>query len=389
MRPWFRTIAVVIGAAVFVTAFIWLLRTHGPLAPVSVETATVTRADVAASVFGIGVVEARLAYSVGPIQPGRVLRVLVDEGEAVTAGQLLAEIDPLDLDQRVQGAASAEGRARQAIQVAEAQAAEAASRARLTARNRDRDKGLYDSRVISESAQEASQHEALAAASALAAARANVLAAEQELARVEAEVQAVRRVRDSLELISPVDGVVVTREAEPGSTVVAGQTVLRLVAPSSLWVRARVDQARAGTLQVGQPATIVLRSSPEVARPARVARIEMQSDAVTEERIVDVSFDQPPADLFLGELAEVTVTQPPLVAALTLPSAAIAYVRGEPGVWQAVEGHARFTAVSVGRHSHDGVSQVVSGLAEGDRVVVHASALLTDGARVREQKVRP
>jgi HlyD family secretion protein len=389
MKSRARTIAYILAAASFVAAFAWLLRTHGPLAPVNVAMGTVTRADVTPSVFGIGVVEARRAYAVGPIQPGRVSRVLVDEGEVVAAGQLLAEIDPLDLDQRLLGAASAEGRASQAVHAAEALAKEAASRASLTGRNRDRDLGLYEGRVISEAAREASAHEALAAASALAVARANVQAATKDLARVRADLQAIERVRDSLKLVSPVDGVVVAREAEPGSTVVGGQAVLRLVEPSSLWVRARVDQARAGALREGQPATIVLRSSQDVDRPGRVARIERQSDPVTEERIVDVSFEPRPEDLFLGELAEVTIAEPSLVDALTVPGAAVAQVAGETGVWRVVEGQARFTTVQVGRRGRTGEREVLSGLAEGDRVVVHSSALLKNGTRVREQPVRP
>ncbi len=95
-----------------------------------------------------------------------------------------------------------------------------------------------------------------------AAARANAAAVKQDVGRVDAESQGVGSVRDSLRLVSPVDGVIVSREAEPGTTVVAGQAVVRVVAPESLWVRARVDQSRAQGVQVGQPASIVLRSAP-------------------------------------------------------------------------------------------------------------------------------
>jgi HlyD family secretion protein len=78
-----------------------------------------------------------------------------------------------------------------------------------------------------------------------------------------------RPAAQSLKLLSPIDGVVTAREAEPGTTVVAGQAVLRLVDPAQLWVRARVDQARAEGVQVGQAADIVLRSAPGVPCRAR------------------------------------------------------------------------------------------------------------------------
>ena len=70
-----------IGTLAFLAAFVWLLTTRGPLAPVGVEIATVTRADLSPAVYGIGTVEAQHDYAVGPIQAGRVLRVLVDQGD--------------------------------------------------------------------------------------------------------------------------------------------------------------------------------------------------------------------------------------------------------------------------------------------------------------------
>jgi len=383
-----KLIAVVAGAVLFVAAFFWLLTTRGPLAPVGVQTARVVRADLSPSVFGIGTVDARLAYAVGPIAPGRVLRVLVDQGEVVKAGQLLAEMEPVDMDRRVQASQSAGSRSRQGVQVADAQVAEAASRAQLAQLNRGRDRELFKQQVISKQALDQSSQAAEAAEAALAAARANAAAAKQDVQRVDAESRGVGSLRDSLRLVSPVDGVIVSREAEPGTTVVAGQAVLRLVVPESLWVRTRVDQSRAEAVQVGQPASIVLRSARDnAAMPGRVARIEMQSDPVTEERVVAVSFEPPPARLYLGELAEVTIRLPVEPGVLVLPSAAIAREGSQTGVWQAVNGRARFKPVGIGSQGQAGVAQILTGLSEGDSIIAYSSALLGNDVRVREQKV--
>ncbi|MGB9129652.1 MAG: efflux RND transporter periplasmic adaptor subunit, partial [Thiobacillus sp.] len=189
---------------------------------------------------------------------------------------------------------------------------------------------------------------------------------------------------NSLKLVSPVDGVVTGREAEPGTTVVAGQAVLRLVDPAQLWVRARVDQARAEGVQVGQPADIVLRSVPGVALPGRVVRIDLQSDALTEERIINVAFDPAPAQLYLGELAEVTIRLPGAQQVLTVPRAALAQHNGKVGVWRIEQGRARFHPVQPGMQTAERV-QIVSGLDAGDRVIAYSSKQLDDGMRVREQ----
>jgi HlyD family secretion protein len=387
MKSRTKLIALIAGGALFVAAFFWLFTTHGPLAPVAVQIGSVVRADLDREVFGIGTVEAQLAYVVGPIAPGRVLRVLVDQGDAVQVGQLLAEMDPVDLDRRLQAARSSGERARQAIQMADAQVAEAMSRAKLAGINRDRDRLLFEQRVVSQQALDNSASEAERAEAALAAAIANAEAARQEATSAEAELQGLGRQRDALKLVSPADGIVVAREVEPGTAVVAGQAVLRLIVPESLWVRARVDQASAQGLEVGQPASIVLRSAMDAPLPGRVARIELLSDPVTEERVVNVGFVEPPARLYTGELAEVTIRLPGKPGVLTLPSAAIVHQGGRTGVWQSVNGRARFEPINVGDQGKGGIAELLTGLDEGERIVVYSAAPLKPGTRLRQRQL--
>jgi len=383
-----RTLFLIAGAVAFIAAFVWLLATSGPLAPVGVETATATRADLSPAVYGIGTVEAQNDYSVGPIQAGRLLRVLVDQGEPVKVGQLLAEIDPVDLRQRAEAASSSAARARQAAQAAQAQVTEADSRARLAQTNSERYQALYRQNFVAKEMADSRRHEASAATAALAAARANATGALREIGRAEAELRGIDQLRQSLQLVSPIDGVVTAREAEPGATVVAGQAVLRLVDPARLWVRARVDQARAQGVQVGQAADIVLRSVPGASLPGKVVRVDLQSDAVTEERIVNVAFDPAPAQLYLDELAEVTIRLPGLRDVLTVPRAALAQFGGQTGVWQLESGRARFRPVEPGMQTAEQV-QIVSGLQAGDQLIVYSAKQLDDGVRVREKQLTP
>ncbi len=387
-KPGKRTLLLALGALAFIAAFVWLLTTRGPLAPVGVEIASVTRTDLSPAVYGIGTVEARRAYAVGPTQAGRLLRVWVDQGDRVRTGQLLAEIDPVDLLQRGEAAASATARARQTAQAAQAQVAEAESRVRLAQANHARYQALVKQGFVAQEMADSRRNEAAAAEAALAAARANASGAQRDINRAEAESRGIQQVSNNLKLLSPIDGVVTAREAEPGTTVVAGQAVLRLVDPGQLWVCARVDQARALGVAVGQAAGIVLRSTPGAAMPGKVARIELQSDAVTEERIIDVAFDPPPAQLYLAELAEVTIRLPGARNVLAVPRAALAQFKGQTGVWQVVDGRARFQPVQPGVQTAEQV-QIVSGLSAGDNLVVYSAKQLDDGVRVSEQRLKP
>lgn len=88
-------------ALAFLVAFGWIVTTQGPLAPVRVTLDTARAMRLERTLFGIATVEARRSYSIGPTLAGRVARVLVDQGDAVAAGQLLAEMEPVDLDARI------------------------------------------------------------------------------------------------------------------------------------------------------------------------------------------------------------------------------------------------------------------------------------------------
>jgi HlyD family secretion protein len=377
-----RRWAITAAALVVLAGFGWIVATQGPMAPVRVTTARAELAELAPTVFGIGTVEAHRSHVLGPTAAGRVLRVLVDEGERVAAGQLLAEMDPVDLELRVDAARAAQARALQGTAAAQAQLAEAGSRSRLAAATVSRYEQLHAQRFYSGDAVEAKRHEAQAAAAAEQAATASLAAAQAEARRVAAELDAVQRQRGQLRLLAPADGVVAARHADPGTTLVAGQPLLTVVDPAGLRLSARIDQARAGGIAVGQPATVVLRSRPGAALAGRVERLGWVADAVTEERIVEIAFDETPVGISLGELAEVTV-QLPRVAALAVPSAGIRRAEGGAAVWRYADGRAKRQAIAVGAADAGGRTQVVSGLAEGDEVIVHSGQPLAEGLRVK------
>jgi len=96
-----RVALMVAGSVVLLTAIGFIAFRMGPLAPTKITVSQVKTESLTPSVFGIGSVEARQSWLMGPTVAGRVLRVHVDVGQEVKAGQLLAEMDPVDLDQRL------------------------------------------------------------------------------------------------------------------------------------------------------------------------------------------------------------------------------------------------------------------------------------------------
>jgi HlyD family secretion protein len=376
--------AVLVTAAIGLAMLLgWLVTSQGPLAPAKVTVAKVVQGPVLAETFGIGTVEARRSYAVGPTVASRVARVLVDQGDIVKAGQLVAELDPVDLGERLVSGQLAAERALSTIRGAEAQLAEARSRAQLAASSARRYGELRAQGFVSQEAVDARVHEANAAKSAVDAAAAELTAAQRDRERALADAAAVGKLRAQTRLVSPVDGIVSGRLVEPGTTLVAGQAVVQVIDPATLWIRARIDQAQAGGVRVGRPAEIVLRSDASRVHRGQVERVDWVSDVVAEERIVNVGFATRPEAVSIGELAEVTIRTAELPDVRSVPAAAVKRIDREEGVWQVAAGRAVFRPVKVGVTTLDGRSQILDGLDVGDEVVVHSERRLQQDAKVK------
>jgi len=369
------------GVALLI-AFGWVATKSGPLAPIRVTVTQVVKGDVAPSLFGIGTVEARRAYLIGPIAAGRVGRVLADVGDAVKGGQLLAEMDPVDLDKRVAAAAAAVERGRSAVATVQAQMNDARSRLDLAASEAKRYIDLVKDNFVSQSVADGKLQQQQSAQAQLGAAESALASARQDLVRLEAEREAARQLRGNIRLLAPVDGVVTARDAEPGTTVIAGQSVLKLEDSTSLWVTARLDQGRSAGLRVGLPAELTLRSTPGKPLAGKVVRVEPISDSVTEERIAQVAFDRLPQEVSTGEMAEVTLQLPAIRDVLIIPNASLRYRGAQSWVWLREDGHLRFAPVKTGAEGLDGKVQIVEGLKAGDEVVVYSERELKDDSRI-------
>ncbi|MCX7173641.1 MAG: efflux RND transporter periplasmic adaptor subunit [Proteobacteria bacterium] len=369
-------------AALLFLSVLALIR-NSPMVETKVTVAPATQADLTPEIFGVGTIEARRAYLIGPTLASRVTQVLVDQGDAVKTGQLLAALDPIDLDERFDSAGSAKQRATSAAEGAEAQLREAASRHAVAAASATRFRELRQQGFVSQEATDAKQHEANAAVAAREAAQAALTAARRDVARLDSDRAGIAKQRAQYRLKSPIDGLITSREAEPGSTVIAGQAVLRLIDPASLWIKARIDQGRAAGIALGQPVQILLRSRPGQIFPGKVARIDAVSDSVTEERLVAITFDNPPTDISIGELVEVTIRLPSVRNAVTIPTAAIRHIQQQSGVWRIEDGKARFVTIRTGVQTLAGQTQVLEGLAAGVTVIHHTVQELKGGERVR------
>jgi RND family efflux transporter MFP subunit len=364
-----RALALLAVVVPLVALLAYVALRSGPLAPVAITVTTVESRALTPALFGIGTVEARYTYKIGPTLAGRVQRLDVQVGDVVQAGQVLGEMDPVDLNDRIRSAEAALKRSEAALKEAQARQVYAQTQAR-------RYEQLLAAHSTSEEALANKRQEEQIANAALAGAR-------EEITRLRAEMAALEAQKTNLRLMAPAEGLVVSRDVDPGTTVVAGQAVVEVISPDSVWINTRFDQVSAAGLAAGLPASIVLRSRSGEVLAGRVLRVEPLADAVTEETLAKLSFDQLPKPLPpLGELAEVTVALPAQPSAPVIANAALRQVNNQLGVWQIDQDQLRFTPVTLGVADLEGYVQVRSGLKVGDQIVVYSENTLSTRSRV-------
>jgi HlyD family secretion protein len=269
------------------------------------EPAPIAYGEVEVRVAGPGTVQARVAVTVSARVAGQVMRLHADHGDPVKRGQLLAVLD--DRESAAKRAAAAAARESVARSIAAAEASVAKAQADLElARNRShRDGKLAEAGFISPAAHDASALGMRGAEAALANAVALLAARHAEARVVAEEARYVEAQWSHTRVHAPLDGLVIQRAVEEGSTVGPGGALFRLVDPATLWIAARIDEALVGRLEEGMPARIRLRSGEE--HTGRVARISRLSDAATRELEVNVAFDAPPARFSIDQEAQVSI----------------------------------------------------------------------------------
>jgi len=369
--------------------FAWVALRSGPLAPVNVTVVQVEDRAISPALFGIGTVEARYTLRVGPTAAGRVSMVAVDVGDIVKEGQLLAQIDPIDLDQKIEAAAGGSARSAALEQAAVAQIADATARVALAQSQAARTEILKEGGWVTDAMVDQRRQELAGARASLAAAHANRNAAGQDRGRLGAERAALVQQKANLRLVAPHAGLVVRRAVEPGTTVVAGQAVIEIIDPSQLWINVRFDQTQSAGLAAGLPVRIALRSRPQSQVSGTIERVEPMADALTEEVLAKAQFSLAEGLPSIGELAEVTVALPARARTPAIPNAAVHRVDGQVGVWVIRGGDLEFVKVKIGVQNLEGWVQILDGLETGEQIILHSAKALSESSRFSIVKSLP
>jgi len=378
--------AIVIPAALILTSFFsWYIF----FSPLTVSIAPI-EINVREQVYGLGVVGARVQSNVGFKVAGVLVELKADQGDRVRAGQMLARLDARDIEAQLALARGGVSQARASIEKANADVLSANSNRANADAIAARRAALVKNGYASVEETQTTDTAARVAAANLASAQSGLTVAEAGLQSAEAQQAFAEVTLSYYTLYAPYDAWVVSRNLELGSAFnpissgQSGQNVFTLVAAHTIWAVSYVDERLAGQLRVGQRAEIVLRSDPNKRFPGHVERIEIQSDPINEERLVDVSFEQVPPDIHLAEQAYVYITTNTLPRAVMVSPTDVSDLHNGRGmVWTVEDGRLARCQVTIGPPLLDGRLPIRDGLPTNAAVVTAPASGLRIGRAVR------
>lgn len=367
-----------------------------PEAPtVNVPLARVSKSSMNNFYEATGTVRAKSTTEVSANTMGRIVALRVAEGDVVTRGQLIVEIDSRETQTQQRKAFAGLEEARAALveidrnaSAANAAVKTAESQRELAEQTFARFKELYERRSASGQEFDEAKSRLKTATSEVDRAKLNVealISKKQQInARIrqaQADIDSTKVYEDYSRITAPVSGVVVRKYVEQGAIAAPGVPLLSIEDNSQFRLEAAVDESKLALVRIGERAGVRIDALGAGEFYGTVAEITPSADATSRSSIVKI--DLPPnAQLKSGLYG---AAQFPLAAKESISIAQSALVmRGQlSGVYiVTADGTAQFRIVTTGSTS-DGAVEILSGLAEGDEYVSADAARVTEGARLK------
>jgi len=366
--------------------------------PVTVRVRSVNLMDKQITIPASGSVEAKEMVALPFQVAGRIARVLVEEGAAVSAGQLLAELDPRDYQFGLQAATAQAAAAKASLDKAEAGARQqevAQAKANLDRWTDEytRMKSLYDKQSLApadfkkiEAAYVAAREQYSLAVEG--ARKEDKAAARDLLDQARAQEGLARKNLSETKLASPIAAIVVRKDVNPGEVVSSGRPAFILMVLNPVKVRFGVPEAEIGRVKLGQKVAVQIPSLAGRAFTGTVEMVGYAADPQSRTFPVKAVVPNPGLVLRAGMVAEASILTDAKVQALTVPGESI--VRDPQGatlvyVYSPDKRRAFQRRVEAGTVYGREV-EIVKGLSAGEKIVVAGQQLLNEGALVNAQE---
>jgi RND family efflux transporter MFP subunit len=314
---------------------------------------------------------------------GYLQRRVVDIGDRVRAGQLLAEITAPEIEQQIRQANAALDQAQAALEQAQANFEQGKANRDLARVTSERWTKLESQGIVSHQetdqyrtqfqVQEANVH---ALDKAVSAQRSNIAAAEANLGRL-------KELKSYLQVKAPFDGVITLRNVDVGALVNSGNTLLfRIAQTETVRTYVNVPQSNASFIHDGQPAVLTVSNLPGRSFSGKVVRTANALDPTSRTMLVEVQVPNTGGALLPGMYAQVDLSSARTITPLLIPGdALIARAEGPQVALVRPDHTVHLQNVQVGR-DYGARMEILGGLQAGDTIIPNPSESAREGLKV-------
>src|SRR5690242_9081469 len=351
----------------------------------AIQTEIVSSQSIAGVIPATGkilVPENRVAV-IGPVNEGRIVRLYAGQGTRVRKGQKLADLESADIDQ-------AEADYLKALADYENAVRSSAAEVRLAQESYDRTKLLYEQKITAGKNLQSAEHDlevaTAAAESSVSGTKAALTAARRHLLILglsNATIDALAKKTDlaaTFSLNSPIDGIVVERNATVGASVGTDANVFKIIDLSQVWIDANVFEKDLQRVRPGQEVKLTVPAFPASTFSGKVIFVDSVVDPDTRTVKVRTEVANPDGRLKPDMFANVQIVTDINRAAISIPQSAVLSDEGKSIVFVADGSSYKKRQVQAGIQNNDRV-EIVDGLNAGDKVVVKGNYLLLEQSR--------
>ncbi len=296
------------------------------------KTLQATKGSIDIKVNGVGNVGAKNIYKIGALYGGKVLDFSIDEGQYVKSGTLIANIDSVDLKDKID-----EQKAFKAKLLSDIRGLEVDKKSAKV--NFDYQNELFNKNRKLFKLHSISSLDYQKYLTAKETARLKIESIGAHIGSLKSQVRQTIAGIDGLEkrlmhyvIKSPVNGYVTKKSIVNYQIITPNQTLIEIVNPKDVWVRTFIDTRISGKVKVGYSASVKLRSSNKIYK-GKVVNINPINNPITYEREIDIAFENLPIPFYLEEQAIVKIDISTLKDVVKVPTDVLSIYKEQNGVW--------------------------------------------------------
>jgi len=331
------------------------------------KTIEASKGDMAIKVNGVGNVGAKDIYKIGSLYGGKILDFYISEGDFIKKGTVVARIDFVDLEDKIDEQEAVVKKLKNDIKSLEFDRQSALKNYNYKEEIYKKNKKLFGIKSISALEFKKYETDKDVADFLVKSLASKINSLSNQISQINANIKGLKKRVSRYTIISPVDGYVTKKLISNYQIIMPNQTLIEVVQPKDVWVETFIDTRISGDVKIGSFATIKLRSSNKI-YSGKVINIKPINNSVTNEREIDIAFDNLPIPFYLEEQAVVNIAIKDLKNVVQIPAIALSNYKNKDGVWVVKDSKVQFKPSKILAHNSKYIG--INGIEITDKIVL-------------------